>query len=43
MNPPNGRVLRATLAQVADPAQLAAAWADMLASDREDGTLGAGV
>lgn len=43
MNPPNGRVLRATLAQVSDPAQLAAAWADVLASDKEDGTLGAGV
>jgi CRISP-associated protein Cas1 len=33
----------ATLAQVADPAQLAVAWADVLASDQEDGVLGHGV
>jgi len=31
------------LAQVTDPAHLAAAWADVLASDREDGVLGQGV
>jgi CRISP-associated protein Cas1 len=33
----------ALLSQVADPGRLAAAWADVLASDREDGVLGAGV
>ena len=33
----------ATLAQVADPAQLAVAWADVLASDQEDGVRGHGV
>jgi CRISP-associated protein Cas1 len=43
MSPPFGPALRATLDQVADPAQLAAAWADVLATDREDGTLGRGV
>ena len=43
MNGPAGLALRATLAQVADPAQLAAAWADVLSSDREDGALGHGV
>ncbi len=35
--------LRATLVEVAEPVRLAAAWADVLASDLEDGTLGAGV
>jgi CRISP-associated protein Cas1 len=41
--PPGPASLHATLAQVADPAQLAAAWAGVLASDREDGVLGQGV
>jgi retron-type reverse transcriptase len=31
------------LGRVADPGRLAAAWADVLASDRDDGVLGAGV
>jgi CRISP-associated protein Cas1 len=35
--------VRATLAQVTDPGQLAAAWEDVLASDRDDGVLGPGV
>jgi CRISP-associated protein Cas1 len=35
--------LRATLVQVADPNQLAEAWAGVLASDRADGVLSAGV
>jgi CRISPR-associated protein Cas1 len=35
--------LHATLAQVADPDQLATAWADVLAGDRGDGVLGPGV
>ncbi len=35
--------IHATLAQVADLGQLAAAWNDVLTSDRDDGTLGAGV
>lgn len=35
--------VHAALARVADPAQLAAAWADVLAGDREDGVLGRGV
>lgn len=35
--------LRSTLAQVAAPEQLASAWADVLASDRDDGVLSAGV
>jgi len=43
VNGPVGPGLRATLAQVADPVQLAAAWADVLASDQEDGVLGQGV
>jgi CRISPR-associated protein Cas1 len=33
----------ATLAQVADPDQLAAAWEDVLANDRDDGVLAPGV
>lgn len=44
MNPPLSPTrLHAALTRVAEPAQLAAAWADMLASDREDGVLGQGV
>ncbi len=43
MNQLAGPGLHATLAQVADPVQLAAAWADVLASDRDDGALGPGV
>jgi CRISPR-associated protein Cas1 len=35
--------LRATLAEAADPVRLAAAWADVLASDLGDGILGTGV
>ena len=35
--------LRATLAEVTDSSRLAAAWADVLASDMHDGILGAGV
>ncbi len=35
--------LHVTLAQVAELGRLAAAWDDVLASDREDGVLGAGV
>jgi len=35
--------LHATLANVAGPEQLAAAWADVLAGDRDDGVLGPGV
>lgn len=35
--------MHATLAQVADPARLTAAWADVLSSDQEDGILGYGV
>src|SRR5260370_18819344 len=35
--------LRATLAEVADPRRLAAAWADVMAADLDDGVLGAGV
>jgi retron-type reverse transcriptase len=35
--------LRATLAQVASPDLLASAWADVLASDRDDEVPGAGV
>ena len=44
MNPPSspGRSA-AALVRVADQAQLAAAWADVLASDMEDGVLGQGV
>ena len=38
----SGLRLHATLARVASPDQLAAAWADVLASDRDDGVLGAG-
>lgn len=34
---------QASLHQVANPGQLAAAWADVLASDLDDGVLGAGV
>jgi CRISPR-associated protein Cas1 len=43
MNRPPRPARHATLARVAYPAQLAAAWADLLASDREDGVLGPGV
>jgi retron-type reverse transcriptase len=35
--------LHASLAEAAEPARLAAAWAAVLASDLEDGTLGSGV
>jgi CRISPR-associated protein Cas1 len=35
--------LRATLIEVAEPERLAAAWADILASDLDDGVLGVGV
>jgi CRISP-associated protein Cas1 len=41
--PPGPAHLRTTLAQVADPGQLAAAWDDVLASDRDDGMLAPGV
>jgi CRISPR-associated protein Cas1 len=41
--PANPGRLHAGLAQVADPARLATAWADVLASDEEDGVLGQGV
>ena len=40
---PAAHHLHATLAEVASPDLLADAWADVLASDREDGVLGAGV
>lgn len=36
-------MLRATVAEVAQPSRLAAAWADVLAADLDDGVLGAGV
>jgi hypothetical protein len=41
--PANPGRLHTGLAQVADPARLATAWADVLASDEEDGVLGQGV
>jgi hypothetical protein len=44
MNTPAGPAhRRTTLAQVADADQLASAWADVLASDRDDGVLSASV
>lgn len=41
--PPAAESGQATLAWVAAPGRLAAAWADVLASDLDDGVLGAGV
>ncbi len=43
MTTPPGLAARVTLTEAADAARLAAAWADVLASDLDDGTLGAGV
>jgi CRISP-associated protein Cas1 len=40
---PSPMHLRATMAQVASPDLLASAWADVLASDRDDGVIGPGV